>query len=174
MIPGLAKQLKQSQFCLGTDINPAVTTGWGHLFHQSRLGQQCTMIETDLTGGLPFQHNSITAFIGAGVGNIDGLRKVLLEGRDCLKPDGFMVFLEWLFPDDSPSARYLQTTFPHIISTQGGFQDACRGEGIELTVSEVIETARGKRSPGDIVPLRDDEEMFLHLVWLRPIRKGRY
>ncbi|MFZ2956593.1 MAG: methyltransferase domain-containing protein [Candidatus Ozemobacteraceae bacterium] len=167
LIPALAKRMMDGNFCIGTDLNPAVAKGWGDLFFGSELGREkFTMLELDLTAGLPFRQDSVTAFIGAGVGNILDLGKVVKEARECLKPDGYMVFLEWLFPEDSPSGIYLKKNFPQVICTRKGYQDICDTESFNLELSEVLRVERGKRSEGDSLPLNEDEEMFLHLVRL--------
>jgi len=172
MIPALARHLHPQGICVGTDVNPEMASGWGKVFAGSRMGSRFLMLAVDLEEGTPFRHGSVTAFVGVGVGNIVGLAGVLHRAAPCLAPGGIMAFLEWLVPEDSPSGRFQREQLPGGICTPEGYRAFASQAGFRLELSDPLMEARGKRNPGDVLPVGEDEVMSLHLVRLWPDATG--
>ncbi|MCI8784235.1 methyltransferase domain-containing protein [Lachnospiraceae bacterium 48-21] len=123
------------------------------------------VFDIDLDRGLPFTDNSISAFSGNFLTNVETLPNLMKEAYRCLKPGGRFACIEVFYEQGSKSFEHLNAQ-GSIHASFETFVDFCKNIGFQYIGSDVLITRQGKIAEGDLFPLDDNDYSSDRTIYL--------
>ncbi len=143
-----------------TDACPAVI----HAHSNACMNPNFYVFEADLDKELPFKNESISAFSGNLLNNVDNYPSLIKEVCRCLKPNGRFALIEMFFEHGCETFDYLNKKGA-IWSSFETFVDYCTKNGLSYVDSEIIAKTKGKLSERDMFPLNDNDVSSMRIVY---------
>ena len=143
-----------------TDACPAVL----HAHSAAWNDPNYCVFDMDLDKELPFRNESISAFSGNLLNNVDNYSGLIKEVYRCLKPEGRFAVIEMFFEQGCKTSDYLvqQNT---VWSSFETFVDYCMEIGFHYVGSDMINKRKGKISKDDLFPLDDHDVSVTRTVY---------
>ena len=131
-----------------TDACPAVIAAHA----DACRGTRALVFDVDLDKPLPFRDESIDAFSGNLLNNVEHYAELLREVYRCLKPGGRFAAIELFFEQGSRTFEHLNAQGA-VWSSYETYVSFCESLGFRCLGSDVLQTRVGKISEGDLYPL---------------------
>ncbi|NLV34822.1 MAG: class I SAM-dependent methyltransferase [Clostridiaceae bacterium] len=145
-------RLSENYVFIVTDACPAVINA-----HSSACDNpNFYVFDMDLDKELPFKNESVTAFSGNLLNNVDHYADLINEAYRCLKFGGRFAVIEMFFEHGCKTYEYLNNQGAVWASFET-FVEYCRNVGFVYKDSEIINSRKGKISDGDLFPLDDND-----------------
>lgn len=123
------------------------------------------VFDIDLDRGLPFTDNSIAAFTGNLLTNVETLPELIKEIYRCLRPDGRFACIDVFYDQGSKSFEHLSAQ-GSVYASFETFIDFCQNTGFRYIGSDILTTRKGKIAEGDLFPLDDNDYSADRTIYL--------
>lgn len=120
--------------------------------------------DVDLDKGLPFRNESIDAFSGNLLDNVDNYRGLLAEISRCLKPNGRFAVVELFYEEGSQTYEYLKKENKVYLSLEY-FIQTCSELGLAYKESKIIREVVGQYSKGDLLAIGENDKCYETIVF---------
>ncbi len=114
------------------------------------------VFDIDLDKELPFTDQSIAAFSGNYLDNVEHYGELLKEIHRCLKPGGRFAVIEIFFEKGSRTYEHLNSQGAVWASFET-FTAFCENLGFRCLGSDILLTRKGKIDEGDLYPLDEND-----------------
>lgn len=153
--------MKDDSVFIATDACKAVINA-----HQkANKDKHFYVFDVDLDKKLPFKDESIDAFSGNLLNNIDNYRSLISEISRCLKPGGRFAVIEIFYEKDSKTYEFLKQRNA-IFSSLEYFIEVCNEAGLKYKKSEIRREIIGKMSEGDLLPIGENDKCLETILYL--------
>ncbi|MDD2262632.1 MAG: methyltransferase domain-containing protein [Clostridia bacterium] len=145
-------RLSANYFFIATDACPAVINAHSSACNNSNF----YVFDMDLDKQLPFKDESVVAFSGNLLNNVDHYADLINEVYRCLKFNGRFAVIEMFFEHGCKTYEYINKQGAVWASFET-FVGYCKNVGFTYLNSEIINSRKGKISDGDLFPLDDND-----------------
>ena len=114
------------------------------------------VFDMDLDKRLPLKNESIAAFSGNLLNNVDNYAGLINEVYRCLKKGGKFALIEMFFEHGCKTFEYLNNQ-GSIWASFETFVEFCENIGFTYVDSDIINSRKGKISEGDLFPLDNND-----------------
>ncbi|QSX04672.1 class I SAM-dependent methyltransferase [Sedimentibacter sp. zth1] len=153
--------LKDDSIFIATDACKSIINAHVEANNDNRF----YVFDIDLDKSLPFKDNSVDAFCGNLLNNINNYRELLSEVYRCLKPGGKLAVIELFFEKDSLTYEYLVNENA-VYSSVEQYTDYCKSIGFNIVGSQIKEEIIGKIDPNDLLPIGENDKCLETIVLL--------
>lgn len=145
-------RLEDDDFFIVTDACPSVIAAHAKACERGN----CFIFDVDLDQRLPFADESVDAFSGNLLNNVDHYAELIREIHRCLKPGGRFAAIELFFDHGCKTFEHLNAQGAVWASFET-FVAFCEGVGFRYLDSDVLLTRKGRIAEGDLYPLDPDD-----------------
>ena len=156
--------MENESIFIATDASKAIVNA-----HQkANVDKRFCIFDVDLDKGLPFKDESIDAFCGNLLDNVDNYRGLLAELARSLKPEGRFAVIEQFYEMGSQTYDYLRERNAVYYSLEN-FIAVCKEFGLTCKGSSIRKEIVGKISEGDLLPIGENDKCLEMILYFEKV-----
>ncbi len=158
----LIDRLDKNSLFIATDACPTLIKAHSRANKTSNF----LVFDIDLDKPLPFRNDSIDAFCGNLIMNVEEYKNLIKEAFRALKQGGSYSVIEVFYEKGSSTYEYLINKGA-VYSSIETYINFCKTVGFSLIDSKVIVEKTGKINENDLLPLNNNDKWRIQIVRLK-------
>ncbi len=154
--------LKETDLFIATDACPTVLRAHS----QTCPKDNYFVFDVDLDRELPFRDESIAAFSGNLLNNVEHYAALIQEAYRCLEPGGRFAVIELFFESGCRTFEYLRSSGA-VWSSFDTYVSFCESVGFRYMDSAVLQARTGKIAEDDLLPLDENDRSEERTVYFQ-------